>query len=68
MRTPAVAELLAATARTAAAIADPEATLADVLAAAEAEEAAYSQVFTGPCDTPVRRPEVTAEPELEAEI
>jgi hypothetical protein len=49
---PTVADLEAATA---AAIADPDATLADVLAAAEAEEAAYSQIFTGPCD---REPEL----------
>jgi hypothetical protein len=52
---PTVADLEAATAATAAAIADPGATLADVLAAAQAEEAAYSQIFTGPCD---REPEL----------
>jgi hypothetical protein len=50
MSTPSVAELDAATAATAAALADPSADLADVYLAAEAEEAAYGQVFTGPCD------------------
>jgi hypothetical protein len=50
--TPTVADLDAATAATEAAIADPSADLVDVYLAAEAEEAAYSQVFTGPCDTP----------------
>ena len=56
-----VAELDAATAATAAAIADPSADLVDVYLAAEAEEAAYAQVFTGPCD---RAPE----PEMEIEL
>ena len=60
MSTPSVAELAAATAATAAAIADPDAGLVDVYLAAEAEEAAYAQVFTGPCD---REPE--PEPEIE---
>jgi hypothetical protein len=58
--TPTVAELEAATDATAAAIADPAASLADVFAAAEAEEALYAQVFTGPCD---REPQ--PEPEIE---
>jgi len=53
-----VADLEAATAATAAAIADPAAALADVLAAAQAEEAAYSQIFTGPCDRPQPEPEL----------
>jgi len=48
MSTPTVAELEAATAVTAAAIESGD--LADVYLAAEAEEAAYAQVFTGPCD------------------
>jgi len=56
MSAPTVAELEVATAATAAAIADPAATLADVLATAEAEEAAYSQIFsahaTGPSPNP----------------
>ncbi len=63
MSTPTVAELEAATAATEAAISDPAAGLADVYLAAEAEEAAYTQIFTGPCD---REPE--PEPELEAEL
>ena len=50
MTTPTVAELEAATAATAAAIESGD--LADVYLAAEAEEALYAQVFTGPCDTP----------------
>jgi hypothetical protein len=56
---PSVAELEAATAATEAAIDDPAADLADVYLAAEAEEAAYAQVFTGPCE---------AEPEMEIEL
>ena len=59
MSTPTVAELEAATAATAAAIETGD--LADVYLAAEAEEALYAQVFTGPCD---REPE----PEMELEI
>ena len=67
MTAPAVADLEAASAATAAAIADPDATLAGVCAAAEAGEAACSQVFTGPCDTPA--PEATdPEPEMEAAL
>jgi hypothetical protein len=58
--TPAVADLEAATDATAAAIDDPDADLLDVYLAAEAEEALYAQVFTGPCD---REPE--PEPEIE---
>jgi hypothetical protein len=60
---PALAELDAATAATAAAIADPAADLVDVYLAAEAEEALYAEVFPGPCD---RAPE--PEPEMEIEI
>lgn len=60
MSTPTIAELDAATAATAAAIADPSADLVDVYLAAEAEEAAYAQIFTGPCD---REPE--PDPEIE---
>lgn len=59
MSTPTVARLEAATAATAAAIETGD--LADVYLAAEAEEALYAQVFTGPCD---REPE----PEMELEI
>ena len=59
MSTPTVAHLEAATAATAAAIETGD--LADVYLAAEAEEALYAQVFTGPCD---REPE----PEMELEI
>ena len=61
MSTPTVADLDAVTAATEAAIADPDASLADVYAAAEAEEAAYSQVFSGPCDRSYPEPE----PEIE---
>jgi hypothetical protein len=61
--TPTVADLDAATAATAAALADPGAGLADIYLAAEAGEAAYAQVFTGPCDRePEREPELEAEP------
>jgi len=74
--TPTVADLEAATAATAAAIADPDAGLAGVYLAAEAEEAAYGQVFTGPCDAPPAplasaleaagpEPEPESEPEIE---
>ena len=58
MSAPSVADLEAATDATAAAIADPDADLVDVYLAAEAEEAAYAQVFTGPCDTPEPEPEI----------
>ena len=53
-----MADLEAATAATAAAIETGD--LADVYLAAEAEEALYAQVFTGPCDTP--EPEMEIEP------
>jgi len=59
MSTPTVADLEAAAAATAAAIADPAAGLVDIYAAAEAEEAAYARICTGPCD---REPE--PEPEI----
>jgi hypothetical protein len=62
MTAPALAELDAATAATEAAIEDPDADLVDVYLAAEAEEAAYAQVFTGPCD---REPEPDPEMEIE---
>jgi hypothetical protein len=55
--TPTVADLEAATAATASAIADPAADLVDTYLAVEAEEALYSQVFTGPCDLPYSEPE-----------
>ena len=65
MSTPTVAELEAATAATAAAL--ESADLVDVYLAAEAEEAAYSEIFTGPCDTPA--PEATdPEPEMEIDL
>jgi hypothetical protein len=51
---PTVADLEAATAATEAAIQSGD--LADTYLAAEAEEAAYARVFTGPCE---------AEPEVE---
>ena len=59
MSTPTIADLEAATAVTAAAIESGD--MVDVYLAAEAEEAAYAQVFTGPCD---RKPE----PEMEIEL
>ena len=59
MSTPTVAELEAATAITAAAIESGD--LAAIYVAAEAEEALYAQVFTGPC-TPEPEP---LEPEIE---
>jgi hypothetical protein len=60
MNSPTVAELEAATAATAAAIETGD--LADVYLAAEAEEALYAEVFTGPCET---EPEAESEPEME---
>ena len=65
MTTPTVAELDAATAATEAAIDDPDADLLDVYLAAEAEEALYAEVFTGPCDTPALE---AADPEPEMDI
>ena len=58
MSAPTVAELEAATDATEAAIESGD--LGDIYFAAEAEEALYAQVFTGPCD---REPE--PEPEIE---
>ena len=58
MSTPTVADLEAATDATAAAIADPDADLVEVYLAAEAKEAGYAQVFTGPWDTPEPEPEI----------
>ena len=59
MSTPTVADLEAATAATAAAIESGD--LADAYLAAEAEEALYGEVFTGPCDTPAPEPEMEIE-------
>jgi hypothetical protein len=59
MTAPTVADLEAATAATAAAIDSGD--LADVYLAAEAEEALYAQVCTGPCDTPEPEPEMELE-------
>jgi hypothetical protein len=61
--TPTVAELDAATAATEAAIESGD--MVDTYLAAEAEEALYAQVFTGPCDTPAHEAD-SPEPELEA--
>ena len=58
MNTPTVAALEAATAATAAAIETGD--LADAYLAAEAEEALYAQVCTGPCDAPEPEPEIEA--------
>ena len=69
MSTPTVAALEAVTAATAAAIDSGD--LADVYLAAEAEEALYAEVFTGPCDTPAleaAEPEPEPEPEMEASL
>jgi hypothetical protein len=71
MTVPTVAELEAATDATAAAIADPDADLLDVYLAAEAEEAAHRQIFTGPCDrqpAPLAARLEAAEPEPEIEL
>jgi hypothetical protein len=68
---PASADLDAATARTAAAIADPSACPADVERAAELEEALYSQIEPGPCDRPADPPPIESRidwsPEIDAE-
>ena len=56
MSAPTVAELEAATDATDAAIESGD--LVDIYLAAEAEEAAYAQIFTGPCDTPEPEPEI----------
>lgn len=56
MSAPTVAELEAATVATEAAIESGD--LVDIYLAAEAEEAAYAQIFTGPCDTPEPEPEI----------
>ena len=71
MSTPILADLDAATAATEAAIADPAADLVDLYLAAEAEEAAFGQVFTGPCDpqpAPLALYLKAAEPEPEIEL
>ena len=77
---PTRADLDAATATTAAVMADPAVGLADRYLAAEAEEAAYARLGPGPCDRPwdevtagrqamrhlhLVRAEPQAEPELE---
>ena len=68
---PTQAELLEASARTAAAIADPSLSLAEVEHAAYLEEAFYSQVEPGPCDRSADRPPLESNvdftPEIEAE-
>ena len=68
---PTTADLDAATARTAAAIDDPDVSLADVEFAAELEEAAYGQIEPGPCDRladpPVAESAIDWTPELDAE-
>ena len=56
MTAPTVAELEAATDATAAAIESSD--LVDVYLAAEAEEALYAEVFTGPCDQPEAEMEI----------
>jgi len=65
------ADLRAATAATAAAIADPDASLADVERAAELEEALYAEIEPGPCDRPADPPPIESQvdwsPELDAE-
>ena len=58
MSAPTVAELEAATDATEAAIESGD--LVDIYLAVEAEEAAYAEVCTGPCDTP--------EPDAEIEL
>ena len=58
MSAPTVAELEAATDATEDAIDDPDADLVDVYLAAEAEEALYAEVCTGPRTTPEPEPEI----------
>ena len=58
-------------AATAAAIADPAADLVDIYMCAEREEAAYGQVYTGPCaaqPAPLTPALEAAEPETEIEL
>jgi hypothetical protein len=68
---PGRADLEAATARTAAAIADPAMSPADRQRAAELEEALYSEIEPGPCDRLTdpspRESRIDWTPELELE-
>ena len=68
---PTQAELLSASARTAAAIADPGASRADRERAAELEEKLYAQIEPGPCDRladpPPLESRVDWSPEIDAE-
>lgn len=68
---PTQAELLAASARTAAVIADPSASGADVERAAELEEALYAELEAGPCDRPSDPPPLRSRidytPEIDSE-
>jgi hypothetical protein len=68
---PTQAELLAASARTATAIADPAASPADRERTAELEEALYAQIEPGPCDRladpPPLESRVDWTPEIDAE-
>jgi hypothetical protein len=72
MRQPTQAELLAASARTAAAIEDPMASHADIQRLAELEEAAYAQLEAGPCDRPGDPPPLRSgidyTPEIDSEV
>jgi hypothetical protein len=69
---PTQAELLAVSARTAAAIEDPLASPADIQRLAELEEAAYSEIELGPCDRPTDpgplHSRVDYSPEIDAEV
>jgi hypothetical protein len=68
---PTQAELLAASSRTAAAIADPSASPADRERAAELEEALYAEIEPSPCDRPADPPPIESRfdwtPEIDAE-
>ena len=68
---PTQAELRAASAATAAAIADPDASLADVERAADLEAALYGEVEPGPCerltDPSPLESRIDWSPELDAE-
>ena len=65
---PTQADLLAASARTAAAIADPSASGADVQRAAELEERLYARLEAGPCDRPGDPPPLRSRIDYSAEV
>jgi hypothetical protein len=70
--TPTQGDLLAATARTAAMIADPSASHADIQRAATLEASIYARVEPGPCDRLADPPPLESRidwtPEIDAEV